>query len=394
MKGIFKVGGCVRDKILNRKPKDTDFVVVGYTEEEFLEEFPKAKRQGNSFPVYVVDKCEYAFARKEMKVSSGHTGFEVSANPEVTLFEDLYRRDLTINAVAEDSIGNFYSITGDFSDFNNKVLRHVSKHFTEDPLRAYRVARFAAQMPDFVVAEETLEIMSTMKEEMKFLSLERVYNEMFKALESKKPSRFFDVLKAGGVLNIHFKVLDDSTKVPAGSLKQHPEGSLYNHLMFCLDNVVSNDPVIRFAAMCHDLGKLKTDPLLYPKFPSHDVFGIRVVDQFSESIKASKKMQIAGRLASKYHMVFHKIEEVRPIKAAKISLILESSFPGGIKNFLKVMESDGFSNEKSKRILEMVSKIKLIKLPEKHENRGVISGEILAHLRGIEWRKEFRKKKV
>ncbi|MBP5202062.1 multifunctional CCA tRNA nucleotidyl transferase/2'3'-cyclic phosphodiesterase/2'nucleotidase/phosphatase, partial [bacterium] len=163
---IYAVGGSVRDEILGIEANDRDFVVVGATEAEFLAKFPKAEKVGKSFPVFLVNGCEYAFARKERKNGRGYTGFDVEFSPDITLEEDLKRRDITINAIAKDpdSQGGYIDPFGGIEDIKNKRIVHVSEAFAEDPLRVYRVARFAAKFPDFSVDSATIKLMNSIGE--------------------------------------------------------------------------------------------------------------------------------------------------------------------------------------------------------------------------------------
>ena len=199
---LYLVGGAVRDRLLRRGTGDRDWVVVGSSESEMksLGYLPV----GKNFPVYLhpETKEEYALARKEVKVGSGHTGFEIDSNSTIKLEEDLFRRDLTINAIAEDAKGNLIDPFNGLADIEKRILRHVSDAFVEDPLRVFRVARFAAELPDFSVAEETFELMSIMskKGDLGQLSAERVWLEMDKALSARSPERFFAVLNSCAAL--------------------------------------------------------------------------------------------------------------------------------------------------------------------------------------------------
>ena len=194
----YLVGGAVRDRLLDRATGDRDWVVVGSSESEMksLGYLPV----GKNFPVYLhpETKEEYALARKEVKIASGHTGFEIDSDSTIKLEEDLFRRDLTINAIAQDVKGNLIDPFNGLLDIERKILRHVSGAFIEDPLRVFRVARFAAELPDFSVAEETFELMSVMsqKGDLSQLSAERVWLEMVKAMSARNPERFFTVLNS------------------------------------------------------------------------------------------------------------------------------------------------------------------------------------------------------
>ena len=206
----YLVGGAVRDHLLGREVVDRDCVVVGTTPRQMKR--LGFKQVGRDFPVFLHPETreEFALARTERKTGSGHTGFQVHADPDVTLDEDLVRRDLTINAIAQDADGTLIDPFNGVQDLKTKTLRHVSAAFTEDPLRVFRVARFAAQLEGFVVADETLALMAEMSGagELEALSAERVWIELLKALEAPNPGRFFDVLKACSGLEYWFKELD------------------------------------------------------------------------------------------------------------------------------------------------------------------------------------------
>ncbi len=211
---IYQVGGSVRDEIMGIKPHDFDYVVVGTTEKEFLEKYPDAKKVGKNFPVFLVDGNEYAFARSEKKVAPGYRGFEIDSSSDITLEEDLLRRDITINAIAKNiETGDYIDPFNGIKDIANKKIVHVSDKFSEDPLRVYRVARFAAQFPDFTVDKKTIILMAKLKTELKTLSSERVFTELMKTLEKEKPFRFFETLEKANSLEEHFIEFKNKNKL-------------------------------------------------------------------------------------------------------------------------------------------------------------------------------------
>ena len=224
---IFRVGGSCRDEKLGFAPKDFDFVVVGCSgEEEFLRKFPGAEKTGKFFPVYVINDKEYAFARREWKSGEGHTGFTFSVDPSISLMEDLQRRDLTINTFAVDcETGEEFSVPGAGKDLDELVLRHVSSAFSEDPLRVFRVARFACKIPGSVVAKETIDIMKSIS--IVSLPGERIWGEMEKSLNTSEPHRFFEVLREAGTLE-----------------KIHPN---FQSIDVVMNELV--DPIMRFASL-------------------------------------------------------------------------------------------------------------------------------------------------
>ena len=280
---IYIVGGAVRDKLLNIPCHDVDVVVVGIEQTIFEKLFPEAKMTGKSFPVYRMnvdnfDEVEFAFARKERKTAAGHNGFEVVFDPSVTLKEDLYRRDLTINALAEDVetheiIDYFHGI----EDIQNKRIHAVSKHFLEDPLRALRAARQASKF-HFNIDNYTFDMMASCKEELKEMSQDRIVEELKKTLATDKPSIFFEALKTADILDVCFPFIYKLIGQTQPE-KFHPEGDAYNHTMQVLDEVASQteDLSTRFAALMHDVGKGLTPKEELPHHLKHDIRGIDIV---------------------------------------------------------------------------------------------------------------------
>ena len=235
---LYLVGGAVRDELLGIKNHDEDYSVIGISFEEFKKLFPMAYVRGKDFPVFSIDNKEFAIARKERKIGIGHKDFDVETDKKITIEQDLERRDITINAIAKEVLtGKIIDPFGGIEDLKSKKIRAVSSHFEEDPLRVYRVARFASQF-DFKVDENTIKMMTSLKSELTSLSVERVYNEFSKALLTEKPSIFFDVLKQANVLDVHFKEIYDLIGAEQ-PLKYHPEGDSYNHTMIVLDKVAN-----------------------------------------------------------------------------------------------------------------------------------------------------------
>lgn len=385
---IFQVGGAVRDRLLGINASDSDFVVVGATVQSFLARFPGAILIGKSFPVFSVDGKEYAFARKERKVSPGYRGFEVESDPEITIEEDLSRRDITINAIAENiETGEIIDPFNGREDLKKKRIVHVSEAFSEDPLRAYRVARFASKFHDFTIDPGTLERMSALKNELGFLSEERVWTECLKALSCKKPSRFFTVLNQCGLLDVHFKEISCLAGIPAGPEEYHPyDADAFDHTMKALDRAAlyteHPDSLLNFAVLCHDLGKGLTEKELYPHHYGHDRAGEKAVKYMCERIKAPKKFKESGCLSSKYHMLMPKIMEMRAVKVIKMMEDLEAFPAGGISGFLKVLYADsGQYPDEISAFIEKIKPVLDIRLPEKWQDLGKKSGEMLLQLK-------------
>ena len=262
---LYLVGGAVRDSMLNRPISDEDYCVVGIDKETFIKLFPESYLRGKSFEVFDIEGKEFALARTEKKTGIGHKEFKITTGKEITIEEDLKRRDLGLNSIAKDVLtGELIDPFGGAEDIENKIIRATSKAFMEDPLRVYRAARFASEL-GFTVEENTIKMMTKLKDELSTLSKERVFVEFRKALGTNKPSIFFNVLKDAKVLNVHFKEINNLI----GSLQpieHHPEGDSYNHTMLALDNSVelTNDLLVRYSVLVHDLGKGLTPKEMYP----------------------------------------------------------------------------------------------------------------------------------
>ncbi len=308
---LYLVGGAIRDQIIGRPNKDQDYCVTGITAEKFKELFPKAKTQGKAFEVFIIEEKEFAMARKEIKTGNGHNNFMIFTDGNVEIEEDLKRRDLTINAIAKEVLtGKIIDPYEGLKDIKNKLLRAVSSKFKEDPLRVYRVARFAAQL-EFEVEKETFEMMYSLREELLTLSKERVFEEFRKALNTNKPSIFFEVLKKANVLDVHYKEIYDLI----GSIQPieyHPEGDSFNHTMLALDNVakITKDEKIRFATLVHDLGKGRTPKEILPHHYGHEERGIEPLKMLCKRIGTPTDWKKCGLTAIKEHMrggIFYKM---------------------------------------------------------------------------------------
>jgi len=390
---IYQVGGSVRDEILGITPSDRDFLVVGATEEQFLEKYPHAKKIGKSFPVFLVNGSEYAFARKEKKVSPGYRGFEVEFSPDVTLEEDLSRRDITINSIAKDSLtGELIDPFNGIGDIRSKRIVHVTKAFSEDPLRVYRVARFAAKFCDFYVDDKTVDLMSGLKSELKTISAERVWIECVKAMASGCPSRFFKILKEAKVLDVHFPELSALIGVPAGPVEFHPnEKDSFDHTMRAMKRTPP-DPIYIFCILCHDLGKSLTPEKIYPHHYEHDLNGVELVKALCKRLKVPRKYERSAFLTTRYHMTLSRLPEMRPGKAVDLLRKLEGFEPDGVKGFLRILEADsGESTQKLEEFIDMVIPSIDEKLPEEFWNMGSKSTEKLREIM-VKKYKELKKR--
>lgn len=323
----YLVGGAVRDRLLGRPVDERDFVVVGATPEALLS---RGFRQvGKDFPVFLHPDThdEYALARTERKTAPGYHGFQVYADPDVTLEADLQRRDLTINAMAEDANGALIDPYGGLADLRARVLRHVSPAFAEDPVRILRVARFAARYADlgFGIAPETQALMRTMVDagEVDSLVPERVWQELARALCEDRPSRFFEALRDCGALAPLLPELDRLWGVPQPA-KWHPEIDTGVHVMMVVDMAarLSPDLGVRFAALCHDLGKGTTPVEILPSHKGHEERSVVLLEQLCARLRVPVRHRELARITARYHGLVHKVEELR---AATILDLLEGA---------------------------------------------------------------------
>lgn len=312
---LYLVGGAVRDELLEREVHDEDYCVEGLEATEFEELFPNAFKRGKFFGVYDIDGKEFALARKEAKYGKGHKKFNITTGKEISIEEDLARRDITINSIAKEVLTEkIIDPYGGIKDLKNKIIRATTNAFKEDPLRVYRVARFASVL-EFLVDEQTISLMNELKEELKTLSAERVFTEFRKALASNKPSIFFEVLRKANVLDVHFKEIYDLI----GSIQPeiyHPEGDSYNHTMIVVDKSaqLTKDLKIRFSALVHDLGKGITPKEMQPHHYGHDQNGVKLVEKLSKRLKIPNSWTKCGKVSAKEHMLGGIFNKMTPKK--------------------------------------------------------------------------------
>lgn len=342
----YLVGGAVRDGLLGRPVVDRDWVVVGSSPDKLLAE--GFQQIGNDFPCFLhpETKEEYALARTERKSGTGHTGFICDFGPDVTLEEDLSRRDLTINAIAQTETGDYIDPYSGIDDLKNGILRHVSEAFAEDPLRVLRVARFAARYAElgFQVHPETMALMTQLVEsdELSALTPERIWKEMSRALTEPKPSEFFNVLRGCGALKVIMPELDVLFGVPQPA-KHHPEIDTGEHVMMVIDIARKrfDNPIVTWASLVHDLGKGVTPQEEWPKHIMHEINGVPLVEQVAKRLKVPKDYTSLGKLVSEHHLRCHKLLEVRP---RTIMRLLESidAFrkPERVRLFAEACEAD------------------------------------------------------
>lgn len=314
---VYLVGGAVRDTILGREVKDEDYCVTGISQENFAKIFPEAKMQGKAFSVFILENKEFALARKETKIGKGHKEFNIETNENITIEEDLQRRDITINSMAQDITSKqIIDPYGGKEDLKNKIIRATSHKFKEDPLRVYRVARIAATL-GFEVDKDTIKLMHSLRNELETLSKERVFVEFRRALETEKPSTFFNVLKQAKVLDIHFKEVYDLIGAIQPK-KYHPEGDSYNHTMLALDNStkVTNNARIRFCVFAHDLGKGRTPKEIYPHHYNHEKNGVEPLRELANRIGIPNNWKKSAKTAVLEHMkggIFQKMTVAKKV---------------------------------------------------------------------------------
>lgn len=343
---VYLVGGAVRDRLLGLSVHERDYVVVGASADDLLRR--GFQQVGRDFPVFLHPrtKDEYALARTERKTAPGYRGFSVHAEPSVTLEQDLRRRDLTINALAEDASGAIIDPYGGLADLDRRVLRHVSAAFTEDPVRILRVARFAARLDPlgFRVAPETMELMSAMVAagEVDALVPERVWQEMSKGLMEQRPSIFFEVLRRCGALERLLPELDRLWGVPQPA-HWHPEIDTGVHAMLVLDMSarLSDALEVRFAALCHDLGKGTTPAEILPSHKGHEARSVELLDGVCDRFRIPARCRDLARITARYHGLVHKVDELR---SATVLDLLDGADafrrPGRFQQMLTTCESD------------------------------------------------------
>ena len=401
---IFSVGGAIRDALLNQSVKDKDWVVVGGTPEDMAK--LGYTTVGKDFPVFLhpASREEYALARTERKTAPGYKGFVVHASPEVSLEEDLARRDLTINAMAlpEEHANAFFetphSQTKAFfqqhaidpfhglQDLNNKTLRHVTLAFREDPVRILRVARFAARFPDFQVAPETMQLMQDMVQagEVEHLVPERVWQELAKGLMTAKPSRMFEVLKACGALKVLLPEVNRLWGVPQRA-EYHPEIDTGVHLMMVLDmsaQLKASLPV-RVACLMHDLGKGTTPKEEWPRHIAHEQRSAKLLQQVCERLRIPVEFKELSDVVAREHGNIHRSQDLNP--GALLRLLERCDAlrkPERMPDILLACECDargrkGFENEaygpsaKLQEVLKAALSVTTAKIAEQAQKQGL-----------------------
>lgn len=362
----YVVGGAVRDELLGLPVKDHDHVVVGAMPEQMTA--LGFRPVGKDFPVFLHPETheEYALARTERKTGKGYKGFQVYAAPEVTLEEDLARRDLTINAIARDEAGNLIDPYHGQADIESRTLRHVSPAFAEDPVRILRAARFAARFTEFRVAPETMALMQQMVEdgEVDALVAERVWQELAKGLMEEKPSRMFEVLRECGALARILPELDRLWGVPQPP-QHHPEVDTGVHVMMVIDYAASRgySLPVRFAALTHDLGKGTTPRDILPRHIGHEERSVHLLREVCKRLRVPNDCKELAHIVARLHGKVHRAEEMRPDTLVRLLQDTDAlRQPERFREFLRACESDargrtGFENRpypNADRLLEVL----------------------------------------
>ncbi len=348
---LWLVGGSIRDKHIGLTPKDKDYVITKLD----INKLPFEKIAGKDFPVFVVKVknklCEVALARKEKKEGTGYKGFNFFTSPSISIEEDLSRRDLTINSMAQNVITN--KIVDPFNglnDLKNGVLRHTTNSFSEDPLRVFRTAHFAARF-NFKILDNTKELMKSLVNELEYISIERVWFETMKVLNTKNPSIFFTTLKEINALSIFFKEIDNL------NVSDKHDGTTFSHTMKLIDKGVT--PLERFGLLVHDLGKGITPKELHPSHYNHDKLGEKVVEDFCKKLKIPNDFRKFGMLCAKEHM---RIKNSLEMKDSKFFVMASKLGKNTFRDLLNVSLKDSSFREGSDFEVE---KIKFDKILEK-----------------------------
>ncbi len=343
---VYLVGGAVRDRLLGLPVRERDWVVVGATPADMLE--GGYRRVGKDFPVFLHPETgeEYALARCERKTGHGYHGFEFDTSPSVTLEEDLSRRDLTVNAMAETTDGKLIDPWSGKRDLERRVLRHVSPAFSEDPLRVLRAARFAARFNElgFTLAGETLGLMAELSTsgELEYLQPDRVWQETARALVGPHPELYFRILRVCGALAVLFPEVDALFGVPQPE-RWHPEVDTGVHTLMVLAQAAVLSPAltVRFAALTHDLGKGQTPRSEWPRHAGHERRSVRLVSQMCERLPVPKACRDLALLVAEHHGVCHRASELRPATVLRLLERVDAfRRPERFDEFLLACEAD------------------------------------------------------
>jgi len=343
---VYLVGGAVRDEQLGLPVKERDWCVVGATPDDLLNK--GFKQVGKDFPVFLHPDTgeEYALARTERKTAAGYHGFAFDTSPDVTIEDDLSRRDLTINALARDADGTLIDPFGGVTDLQKRLIRHVADAFVEDPVRILRAAKFAARFADlgFRIAPETRDLMRKMVKngEADALVPDRVWKETEAALAGPNPRLYFEALRACGALRVVFPEVDALFGVPQPA-KWHPEIDAGLHTMMVIEQsaMLSDEVEVRFAALVHDLGKATTNPAELPSHPGHEQRGSKLIRKMADRLPIPRNCRDLAIIVAKYHTHCHRAFELRDSTVVRV-LEKTDAFrrPQRFEQFLLTCEAD------------------------------------------------------
>ncbi len=344
---LYLVGGAVRDQLLGKKPSDEDYCVTGLSKDEFLELFPNSHLKGKNFAVFDLEGIEFALARRETKTGKGHGEFLIDTKKEISIEEDLSRRDITINSIAKEiQSGKIIDPFGGIEDLKKKILRATTERFKEDPLRVYRIARFSAYM-DYKIDERTIILMNSLKNELYNLPKERIYAELRKALTSQKPSNFFENLKLANLLDVHFNEiysLIESTQ----RVKSLLEGDAFNHTMVAINKAtkLTKRAEVIYAVLVHDLGKYITPKTMISHHNGNYTIGIELVKKMSKTIGVPNVWEKCGIISAEVDARAEKIEKMEFGKQVDLIEKLAKS-PLGLDGMQIVIECARNENDKT-----------------------------------------------
>ncbi len=358
---IHLVGGAVRDLLLGRPVTDRDYIVLDAARDVFQGRYPTARLVGKSFPVFILDGCEYAWPRGG------------------SLERDLELRDLTVNAISLEESGRVHAHPLALRDLRAGLLRPCSPwSMSDDPVRVFRAARFAAQFPDFAVAPELAEQMRTvaLAGRLKSHAAERIGREALKALEAPAPSRFFTLLRDTGCLSPWFQELQDCVDVPAGPAPHHDK-DVFGHVMDVLDRL-AGDPLLVWMGVCHDLGKALTPREGWPSHHGHEKLGAAPARALGRRLRLTVKMIEAGIMASQEHMLARSYQELRPGTRVDLLMRLEAKRLTG--KMFKLAAADGSPSFGSRAKKDARTVLK-VRLPEDKRDQGELSAQALRQLR-------------
>lgn len=355
---IYEVGGCVRDRLLGKKPSDIDYVVIGASINEMIT--LGYKQVGKNFPVFIKNGCEYALARKEIKTGNKHSDFKFIFTPDITLQQDLERRDFTCNALAYDKENHqIIDYHNGIADINNKILRHVnSDHFPEDPLRVLRMCRFAAQL-NFNIAPETINIATQMVNDgmIAHLSAERIWQEFSKALATPNFDKFITSMRNCGALKAIIPEAEQMFSTPE-NLKTHPEGNVGEHMLLAVKYVANCTPEVKFASFMHDIGKILTLKEQLPIHTGHEITGVDLINKICLRLKISNNFKNFAKDTCKHHGNFYHILKL-PIET--LYEMLSSLQKYNIDKLIDVFRSDYFGRAIQKPENEQYEKEEFLK---------------------------------